>query len=574
MTDSPRPAFRSPVADPPREPRIAPLLVRDAVPREVRRAWAARGWCPDVPLYEAFRRQAGRRPHAPAVRDAHGTVTFAELDARARTLAAHLGRHGVRPGEVVGIRLPDSRAAFAADLAVAAAGAVALPWPAGTGAPATREILARAGARTVLAGPGDLPPGAVPDGVTVLDPDALEPASCAPEFRPVAVDPDGPARILVSSGTEAAPKLVAYSHNALLGGRGTYVAGVLSAPGVPAPARAQEAGTTGTAGSLGDAAWLRPLVLVPLASSFGSLGIVALVRCGACVQVLGRFEPARALRALSRWRATHAVAVPTMVRRMAALDRDPAEDLAALRAVVCSGAALPAAVRDTALERFGRPVVNVYGSSDGVNCWTVWTAPGGDVRRAGRPDPRVTGIRVCGPGDRPLPAGTPGEIQARGPMSPLGYVGAPELDARYRTADGWVRTGDRGEIGEDGVLRVHDRIKHVVIRGGWTISPAYVEEQVHAHPGVAEAVCVPVPDDDLGERICVCVVQHAGAEAIDTAGLRDWLTRERGLERRQLPDHVLRFEGFPLGPTGKVCRRTLAAAAAARCGPPGARPGT
>lgn len=556
MTDSPRPDRRSPVAEPP--------LVRDAVPREMRRAWVAQGWCPDVPLYEAFRRQAGRRPQAPAVRDVHGTVTFAELDAQARVLAGQLRAHGVRPGDIVGIRLPDSRAAFAADLAVAAAGAVALPWPAGTGAPVTRQILERAGARTVLAGPGDLPPGALPDGVQVLDPDAPEPACCVPDFRPVAVDPDGPARILVSSGTEAAPKLVAYSHNALLGGRGTYVAGVLSAPGVPAPAGARSA----------DAARLRPLVLVPLASSFGSLGIVALVRCGACVQVPGRFEPARALRALSRWRATHAVAVPTMVRRMAALAPDPAEDLAALRAVVCSGAALPAAVRDTALERFGRPVVNVYGSSDGVNCWTVWTEPGGDVRRAGRPDPRVTAIRVCGPGDRPLPAGTPGEIQARGPMSPLGYVGAPESDARYRTADGWVRTGDRGEIGADGVLRVHDRIKHVVIRGGWTISPAYVEEQVHAHPGVAEAVCVPVPDDDLGERICVCVVQHAGSEPIDTAGLRDWLTRERGLERRQLPDHVLRVEGFPLGPTGKVCRRTLAAAAAARFGPPGARPGT
>jgi acyl-CoA synthetase (AMP-forming)/AMP-acid ligase II len=258
------------------------------------------------------------------------------------------------------------------------------------------------------------------------------------------VDAEAPARIMVSSGSEAEPKMVAYSHNAMAGGRGNYLAALY---GVTRPVRA--------------------LVLVPLSSSYGSLGIVTLARHGGTVVLLERFEAAGALRAVTAYRPTHVFGVPTMLRRMTDLPAGPDEDHSALHSVVGSAALLnPATVR-TCRARFGCPVVNVYGSSDGVNCHTARPDAG-----LGRPDPAVAAIRI----------GAGGEIQARGPMTPLCYVDAPELDARHRLPGGWVRTGDRGFLDTTSTLHLTDRLRPVVLRGGWTVSPAEVETQLSAHP--------------------------------------------------------------------------------------------
>ena len=532
------------------------LVLRDLVPGRLRRQWADRGDCPGLGLYQSFHAQVRRRPGRIAVQDPEADLSFRELDDRVREMAGALRARGIGPGDVVGIRVPDSRHAPTADLAVAAVGAVALPWPTGHGRREGRALLA--GSRAVA-----LITDRVVDGADDspylrhrLTLDQLRAAGAGrlpSDFRPAVVDPESPARILVSSGSEAAPTMVAYSHNAVVGGRGAYVEAVLRVGTDP------EAGTAGPA---------RVLVMVPLASSFGSLGVVALARCGATLQLPGRFGAATALRAVTDLRPTHLVGVPTMLRRMADHPPVPGEDLSSLRAVVSSGALLDPAVLSAALARFRRPLVNVYGSSDGVNCRTVWTAPGGDVRRVGRPDPRVTDIRICGADDEPLPPGESGEIQALGPMSPLCHVGAPAADRRHRTPDGWVRTGDRGVLGPDGELLVLDRIKHVVIRGGWTISPAEVEALLHAHPAVAEAACVAVPDPDLGERLCACLVQRPRTAALGVDLLGAYLAGEHGLERRKLPEFVLQLDSFPLGPTGKVCRKSLTATAQARFGPP------
>ena len=532
------------------------LVLRDLVPARLRRQWADRGDCPGLGLYQAFHAQVRRRPDRIAVQDPETALSFRELDDRVRELAGVLRARGIGAGDIVGIRLPDSRHASTVDLAVAALGAVALPWPTGHGRREGRALLAGSRAVALITDRVVDEADDSPYLRHLLTLDQLRSAGAGrtpADFRPAVVDPESPARILVSSGSEAAPTMVAYSHNAVVGGRGAYVEAVLR---------------VGTAPAAGSADPPRVLVMVPLASSFGSLGVVALARCGATLQLPGRFEAGSALRAVTELRPTHLVGVPTMLRRMAEHPPVPGEDLSSLRAVVSSGALLDQAVLSAALARFRRPLVNVYGSSDGVNCRTVWTAPGGDVRRVGRPDPRVTDIRVCGADGEPLPPGESGEIQALGPMSPLCYVGAPAADRRHRTADGWVRTGDRGVLGADGELLVLDRIKNVVIRGGWTISPTEVEALLHTHPAVVEAACVPVSDADLGERLCACLVQRPDTPALSVARLGAYLAGEHGLAPRKLPEFVLQLDSFPLGPTGKVCRKSLAATAQARFGPP------
>jgi acyl-CoA synthetase (AMP-forming)/AMP-acid ligase II len=160
-----------------------------------------------------------------------------------------------------------------------------------------------------------------------------------------------------------------------------------------------------------------------------------------------------------------------------------------------------------------------------------------------------------------VPSGEAGEIWALGPMSPMCYVAAPELDARYRAPGGWVRTGDLGRMDADGTLWVVDRIKRVVIRGGLTLSPMEVERELSGHPDVADVYCVPVHDPDLGERMCACVASRDRARPPSPAAMIAFL-RERGVEKRQLPERFVVLPELPLGPTGKVCATSLARIAA------------
>ncbi|WP_327373687.1 acyl--CoA ligase [Streptomyces sp. NBC_01216] len=531
----------------------------DLLPAGLRRSWATDGTCPDLDLYSLFRARQIADPHHTAVLDAKGKLCYTALDRKVRCLAAGLRDLGIREGDVVGVQLPDHRNAVIADLALAALGAVALPFPVGRGVLEAECLLRRAQAVAVIAavehrefrhaadlstlagslpelchvvavGPGEAPEGTVAwAGLLRSDPDAFAPA------RP---DPDSAARILVSSGSEAEPKMIAYSHNALAGGRGNFLASLMPDRTPP-----------------------RCLFLVPLASAFGSNGTaVTLARHGGTLVLLDHFTPDAALAALREHRPTHVLGVPTMVRMLLErLDAD-AEQLPAPTALVLGGAPLDETTAAAAAKAFGCPVVNLYGSADGVNCHTglahaVPPTDGSGVV-AGRPDPRVTEIRIADPDTHDaLADNAVGEIISRGPMSPLCYVGAPDLDTLYRTPEGWVRTGDLGFLDADGVLHVVGRLKDIVIRGGANISPAEVERELTSHPRVRDVVCVGVPDPLMGERLAACVVPR-GAEAPTLESLGEHLAA-RGVDRRKHPERLLVVQAMPLTAAGKPDRAAL-----------------
>ncbi|MFF8261225.1 AMP-binding protein [Streptomyces virginiae] len=536
------------------------LVLRDLLPAELRRAWVVDGTCPDLDLYSLFRARQIADLHRTAVVDAKGKLCYTALDRKVRCLATGLRDLGIGPGDVVGVQLPDGRAAVIADLALAALGAVSLPFPVGRGVLEAECLLRRAEAVAVIAATehralrhaadlralaGALPrlrhviaagrPGTIPDGTIPLtqllrsDPGGFVPA------RP---DPDSAARILVSSGSEAEPKMVAYSHNALAGGRGNFLASLIP-DGTPP----------------------RCLFLVPLASAFGSNGTaVTLARHGGTLVLLDHFTADAALAAVREHRPTHVLGVPTMIRMMLERLDGTGGELPPPTALVLGGAPLDETTAAAAAQAFGCPVVNLYGSADGVNCHTGLGSPvpptDGSGVVAGHPDPRVAEIRISDPETHePLPDGALGEILSRGPMTPLCYVGAPELDARYRTPDGWVRTGDLGHLDADGVLHVVGRLKDIVIRGGANISPAEVERELTAHPQVRDVACVGVPDPLMGERLAACVVAR-GAHAPTLASLGEHLTG-RGLERRKHPERLLVVPELPLTAAGKPDRAAL-----------------
>ncbi|MFX4291782.1 class I adenylate-forming enzyme family protein [Streptomyces bohaiensis] len=544
-----------------------PSLFTDLVPRRVRRGWAARGLYRDLDLFTLFEAQAERLGATTAVVDAEGSVSFRDLRAAALRLAGGLADVGVGPGEVVGVQLPNSRLTCVVELAVAALGAVLLPFPPGRGGREAAALLAAARAVCVVV-PGEH------RGHDYLTP-ALELVRELPELRTVVCaaptdrtphlaallrsapwsgslrpDPDGPARIMVSSGSEAAPKMVAFSHNALATGLGAVVGEVL-APGERP----------------------RSLWLVPLAAAFGSNATVGtLVMHGGTLVLQPGFDAAGALRLVERHRPSHLFGVPTVLRLLARHPAAATADTASVRVVVAGGAKLDERTAHRASALFGCPVVSTYGSSDGVHCAMADSggASGGPPpddaatpRRTGRPNPAVVDIRVVDEALADVGPGRVGEIIARGPFTPLCYVGAAELNSRYRAPGGWVRTDDLGMLDAEGRLTVVDRRREIVLRGGANISPLEVEELLLGLPEVRDAACVGVPDEVMGERLCACVVPAPGAApTLDgiVAGLR-----RLALEDRKLPERLLLLDALPYTPTGKVDRRRLRGLAA----PPG-----
>jgi acyl-CoA synthetase len=174
----------------------------------------------------------------------------------------------------------------------------------------------------------------------------------------------------------------------------------------------------------------------------------------------------------------------------------------------------------------------------------------------------VCEIRLIDDEGAEVPQGEVGEITARGPLSPMQYVNAPELDAQYRDEQGWVKTGDLGYINAQGQLVLAGRKKDIIIRGGANISPVQIEGLVMAHPDVVTVACVPVPDADLGQRICLCVTVREGVPRFSLKEITDFL-REQGLEVNKLPEYLRFYRSLPLTPAGKIDKRALAADAAA-----------
>lgn len=530
----------------------------DFVPSELRRRWKAEGIYPGRPLFDLFQAHARERPGAVAVVEPHSTTSYAELLRASLALAGELSERGVRPGDVVAVNLANGWRALAADLAIAATGAVSLPYPLGrrrqdtmatlgksraVAALITRTVGEEDYARTVDGLRADLPElrhiyvdGVPLPGMRALEPVWHGPALPADRLRSASPDADAAVRIVVSSGTEAAPKLVAYSHNALAAGRGRLLRNLRAGEEEP----------------------LRLLCMVPLASAFGSVGLAALCVLGATVLVTPRFDSSAMLRMVAEERPTHMVGVPTMYQKILTDPALPDTDVSSLRCVVSGGARLQPETAARIRRGLCATVVTVYGSADGVNSHTRPSDPLDVVdTTAGRPDPAIVELRIVNEYGTEVPPGHTGEIWARGPITPLCYVNAPELNRRYRAPGGWVRTGDLGAVPHDGRLRLTGRKKDIVIRAGLNISPAEVELHVTSHPDVAGAVCRGIPDTLLGERLAVFVVPMPGARPLGLPALHRFLLTERGLERAKLPDVLRVLAEFPSNPSGKVDRDKL-----------------
>jgi HIP---CoA ligase len=174
-------------------------------------------------------------------------------------------------------------------------------------------------------------------------------------------------------------------------------------------------------------------------------------------------------------------------------------------------------------------------------------------------------VIIAGPDGRPRPAGESGEVCVRGYNVMRGYHDDPAATAAAIDPDGWLHTGDVGVLRADGLLRITDRLKDMVVVGGFNVYPAEVEQLIARHPAVSEVAVIGVPDDRLGEVCRAYVIPRPGTD-IDPAEIVEFC-RQR-LANFKVPRSVVIVAELPRNAGGKVLKYVLRAEAATLAGPP------
>jgi long-chain acyl-CoA synthetase len=293
---------------------------------------------------------------------------------------------------------------------------------------------------------------------------------------------------------------------------------------------------------------------LPLFHVFGQAAVLmSALTAGATVSLLARFTAKGMLDMLRRDRLTIMCGVPTMWNAMLHDAGDAAAaDFAQLRLAVSGGASLPAEVARAFQQKFGCSLLEGYGLTEttAVATFSGASAPPGTVGQA----VFDTQIEIREGTGKPVGANTAGEVYVKGPTVMRGYHNRPDATSAVLSADGWLRTGDIGELDSAGNLRIVDRAKDLIIRGGYNVYPSEVEATLYEHPDIVEAAVVGIPHPHYGEEVAAVVVVRPGSPH-DGPAVTAW-SRER-LSAYKIPRIVQFVDELPKGSTGKIIKRAI-----------------
>ncbi|PVZ09622.1 class I adenylate-forming enzyme family protein [Actinomycetospora cinnamomea] len=487
----------------------------------------------------------------------HGReLTFTGLWRAACGFAHHLQARGVRPGDVVGVHLPNTLAFPVAYHGILLAGATFSPVSPQLPPEGVASQLADAGAVAVV-GLADV--GA---GVPLIPTDGVGLGSEDAEAPPVLdLDPSvARAHLSYTGGTTGRPKGVVLTH-------ANVVANVLQYACHTTGSRPEHGvGGDVTVEQIGPAEeWpvrLGEGVGIAVAPWFHAMGTVGGMTVplvtGTTVIVHERFDPARFLADVETHRVTTVTGAPPLFHALLAHPESASRDLTSVQGISSGAAPMPVALAERLAERMPEAViVEGYGMTEATMGLTFGATARSAHRRIGTvgvpvPDTEI----VVGEPGAPVPAGEPGEVWARGPQVMVGYLDRPE-DTAATLVDGWLRTGDIGVIGEDGLLEIVDRAKDMLLYKGYNVYPRHLEELLVAQPEVSAAAVVGRADPAVGEEP-VAVVVPAPGTTIDgevAARLAAAVDEHVAPYQRLRALHVA--EALPVSAAGKVLKREL-----------------
>ncbi|MGV9611660.1 class I adenylate-forming enzyme family protein [Nocardia xishanensis] len=487
-----------------------------------------------VNVVDPVSRHAEATPDAVALRSERGEWSYRQLYSLSTRYAGALTAAGLRAGDRALLAAPSVPEFVAAYMGIQAAGCVVVPVNTMSTRAEVEYVLTDAGCSLAIGwhglGPAvaeaaaniGIPFWSLTDGARVA----------APAGPCVDRDAEETAAILYTSGTTGRPKGAQLTVGNLLAG------GEIGA----ALSRGTADDRTGTG--------------LPLFHVFGQSAVM--MPCftgGGSLSLLGRFDPVAMLEMLRRDRLTIMAGVPTMWNAMlhAAAAADP-DDFRQLRAAISGGASLPGEIARKFEKLFGCTILEGYGLTETTAFGTFNDLDrGAKIGYTGRAVPRLR-VEVRDQDGNACPPGHIGEVFIQGDTVMKGYWGRPEATAEALSPDGWFRTGDLGEFDDDGDLRIVDRVKDLIIRGGYNVYPGEVEEVLYEHPDVIEAAVVGVPDPHYGEEVAAVIVT-APDSTLDAGGIDSW-TRER-LSAYKIPRIVKFTDALPKGATGKILKRSI-----------------
>lgn len=489
---------------------------------------------------------AATNPDGPAVSLGDTRLTYAELAGAVGAAQAGLWELGVRPGDRVGLLIPNTPQFAVAFFAAQACGAEVVMCNCLHSPGETAYVLNDSAARWLIALnvfddklSATIPqcPGlerVVVAGYSALEEvvslDGLVQANAGRALDPVGRDPGAVGVIMYTSGTTGRSKGAMLSHRNLI---------------FDAHAADQVLDLDSSDVMIG---------ILPLFHAYGFTVNVALALLNAIhVVLMPRFAAGAALELMEQARVTVLAAVPTMYQIMLRTRRTPDYDLSSLRVAVSGGAPMPVEVLEAFEQRFGIQMIEGYGPTEAAPIVSVNPLHG--VRKVGSVGPPLPGteVQVIGEDGSPLPVGEVGELCCRGPNVMVGYWKAPEATAEA-VVDGWLRTGDLARLDEDGYIYIVDRKKDMIIVGGMNVYPREVEDVIYGLPEVGECAVVGVPSRVRGEDVVAFVAFKEG----ETLAPEQVVEHCRAhLAPFKVPREVFVEAELPKSPIGKVLRREV-----------------
>lgn len=543
---------------------------------------------PDEPLLAALDRAAAAWPDRVAVDFMGAPTTYAELaDAVARG-AGVLRDLGVGAGDRVAIALPNCTSHVVAFYAALRLGAVVVEHNPTYTAGELQHQLADSGATVALVWEKAVPaaleaqPGTAVRTVVAVDVSADLPAVKRFALRlplPAARRTRAALRTTPPAGTPVWHRLVsgaaplpadhprpAADDVALLqytgGTTGTPKAAVLTHRNLVANAVQGQAWTQAQPGTE------TIYGVLPFFHAFGlTLCLTYATRIGATLVAFPKFDPEAVLAAQRRRPGTFLPAVPPMLDRLATAAEARKADLSSFRYAISGAMSLSPATAARWERLTGGLVIEGYGMTE-----TSPVALGSPLSPARRPGALglpfpSTDVRVVDQEDptREVAPGEQGELLIRGPQVFQGYWGRPEETAEQLLPGGWLRTGDVVRLDDDGFVVLVDRIKEMIVTGGFKVYPSQVEDKLRTMPGVRDVAVVGLPGGDLGEKVVAAVVMELGHAQVELQAVREWCAER--LARYAVPREIVILTDLPRSQIGKVLRRVVRDDLLAAAGP-------
>jgi len=493
-------------------------------------------------VHEMLSNAVARRPHGVALVSGEDSVTYSELDGLVGKAAGGLRALGVEKGDRVAMVIGNSVEFVVVMFAIARLGAVSVPLNIRHKLAENRHIIEDCEAMVVvhehdladtIPAPGALPGvkhaiGLRRDGAAPPLADLLQ---ASPVTETVTVEEEDTATILYTSGTTGRPKGAMLTHF-------STIHSVIHYKWVMELSEED-----------------RSLIAVPMSHVTGLIALVdTMVHCAGALIIMPAFKAADFIDLAARHRITYSLIVPAMFNLCLLAPNFDGADLSAWRVSGYGGAIMPEATLERIAEKLPRlKLINCYGSTETTSP-AVFMPPEEAVARkeyVGLTAP-CGHIVVMDTEGVEVPYGTPGEVHISGAMVVPGYFNNPEATERDFKAGYW-KSGDLGIMDEQGYLRIIDRIKDVINRGGYKIFASEVENILLDHPAVVEAAVVAKPCPVLGERVHAFVVLRSAINDEDLARYCANL-----LSDYKVPEAFHRLENtLPRNANGKVLKRDL-----------------